>query len=59
MGFELVFSAVTAVTNPEFIKVETGAKIRINKVLQAGESILVSTIYGRRGAMVNAFRRNN
>ncbi len=64
LDFEVTFTAVTAVTNPEIYHVEKRTFIRIHKVLEAGESITVSTIYGRKGAMLrqadgtesNAFR---
>lgn len=64
LEFEVTFAAVTAVTNPEIYHVEKRTFIRIRKVLEAGESITVSTIYGRKGATLrqadgtesNAFR---
>lgn len=62
--FDVEFTAVTAVTNPEMFHVERGSFIRLHTVLQAGESITVSTVYGRKGAVLrradgteeNAFR---
>lgn len=62
--FDAVFTAVTDVTNPELYHVERGAFLRINKILEAGEQITVSTVYGRKGAVIrradgteeNAFR---
>lgn len=64
MEFDAVFTAVTDVTNPELYHVERGAYLRINKVLAAGERVTVSTVYGRKGAVLrrsdgteeNAFR---
>lgn len=64
MEFDVIFSAMTAVTNPQFFHVEKGTYIKINKVLQAGEKITVSTVYGRKGVTleladgtkVNGFR---
>lgn len=64
LDFEVIFTAVTAVTNPEIYHVEKRTFIRIHKLLEAGESITVSTRYGRKGATLrqadgtesNAFR---
>lgn len=47
--FDVVFTAVTQVTNPELYHVERQSYIKINKVLAAGERISVSTVYGRKG----------
>lgn len=49
MEFDAIFTAVTEVTNPEIYHVERGKYIRINKVMAAGETITVSTAYGRKG----------
>lgn len=48
--FDVIFTAKTEVTNPEFYHVEQRATIKINKVMAAGEKITVSTAYGRKGA---------
>lgn len=64
MEFEAVFRAVTEVTDPELYHVERGTFLRIHKTLAAGESITVSTLYGKKGATLrlpdgteqNAFR---
>lgn len=50
-SFEVTFTAVTAVTNPELYHVERQAYIKINKILAAGEKMIVSTVYGRRGVI--------
>ncbi|MFV0413496.1 MAG: hypothetical protein ACK5L3_09535, partial [Oscillospiraceae bacterium] len=49
MEFDVVFSAITEVTNPEFFHVGRGVFIKINRVMAAGEKITVSTVYGRKG----------
>lgn len=50
--FSVVFTAAAAVTNPEFYHVEKQSYIKINKIMQAGEKITVSTVYGRKGVTV-------
>ena len=47
--FDVIFTAATEVTDPEFYHVERGTFIKINKVMAAGEKITVSTVYGRKG----------
>ncbi len=47
--FDAVFTAVSEVTDPELYHVERGAFLRLNKVMAAGEEIVVSTVYGRKG----------
>lgn len=47
--FDVVFTAYTEVTDPEIYHVERGKYIKINKVMAAGETITVSTAYGRKG----------
>lgn len=49
MEFDVTFTAATEVTDPEFYHVERSARIKINKVMAAGEKITVSTVYGRKG----------
>ena len=49
MEFDVIFTAATEVTDPEFYHVERGTFIKINKVMAAGEKITVSTVYGRKG----------
>lgn len=45
------FTARSALRNPELLHVESGKLIRINHDMQAGEQIIVSTIYGERGCV--------
>lgn len=47
--FDLVLRATSQVTNPEVYHVEAGTYIKINKVVEDGEIITVSTVYGRKG----------
>jgi hypothetical protein len=42
-GCEIVFSALGAVTNPELLNLLTGAYIRVNTTMEAGEEIHVYT----------------
>lgn len=49
MEFDVIFTAATEVTDPEFYHVERGTFIKINKAMAAGEKITVSTVYGRKG----------
>lgn len=44
----VTFQARAQVERPEVLLVETGELIRITKTLQAGESFIVSTIYGNK-----------
>jgi hypothetical protein len=61
-GMEITFIALSAVTNPELLNVNTGEYIRINKEMVAGEEISVFTHFaGKRvvshsgGTSANAF----
>lgn len=64
MEFDVVFTATSEVTDPELYHVERGTYIRLNKVIAAGETVTVSTAYGRKGVTlrladgtpVNGFR---
>jgi len=47
--FRVIFTARSALENPELYHVDTGRRIRINKSMIAGERIIVSTIYGKKG----------
>ena len=49
MEFEVIFTATSEVTDPELYHVERGTYIKLNKVMAAGETITVSTAYGRKG----------
>lgn len=49
--FKVRFTARSALSNPELLHVESGKVIRINHNMQAGEQIIVSTIYGERGVV--------
>lgn len=48
-GFDVVITAAAQVTNPEIYHVERGAFLRVNRVMAAGEKIVISTVYGRKG----------
>lgn len=52
MGFSVIFTALTDVTNPEFYHVERGAILKINKLVPAGEKITISTLYGSKGVTI-------
>lgn len=52
MEFDAVFTASSEVTDPELYHVERGTYIKLNKVMAAGETITVSTAYGRKGVML-------
>ena len=52
LAFDLVLQAVTEVTVPEVYHVERGTFIRINRTLAAGEKVIVSTVYGRKGVVL-------
>ncbi|NLL92505.1 MAG: phage tail family protein [Ruminococcaceae bacterium] len=47
--FRVSFTARAALENPELYHVDTGKRILIRKSMIAGERIVVSTIYGKKG----------
>ncbi len=47
--FDAVFTASSEVTDPELYHVERRTFIKLNRVMPAGETITVSTVYGRKG----------
>lgn len=47
--FVVVFTARSALENPELYHVDTGKKILIRKPMIAGERVIVSTVYGQKG----------
>ena len=47
--FRVVFTARSAIRNPELYHMDTGKLIRIRKEMIAGERVAVSTIYGQKG----------
>ena len=49
IGFRLVFTARSALANPELYHVDTGQRIKILKSMVAGERVVVSTVYGQKG----------
>lgn len=44
------FAARARVTNPQLYHLESGGYLRLNTVLDAGETAEISTVYGRKGA---------
>lgn len=46
---QVIFTARAELKNPEIYHTGTGKRIRINKTMTAGERIVVSTIYGKKG----------
>lgn len=44
------FAARTRVANPELYHLESGSYLRLNAVLDTGETARISTVYGRKGA---------
>lgn len=48
-AFEVTLRATAEVDTPEIWHVERGTYLRINKVMAAGESIKISTVYGHKG----------
>ena len=49
MDFRVVFTARSGIENPELYHMDTQKRILIRKVMQAGERVVVSTIYGQKG----------
>ena len=49
MDFRVVFTARSAIENPELYHMDTGKRILIRKAMTAGERVVVSTIYGQKG----------
>jgi hypothetical protein len=47
--FKVVFTARSAIDNPELYHVDTGKRILIRKSMIAGEKVVVSTVYGQKG----------
>jgi hypothetical protein len=47
-GMEIVFSALGAVTNPELMNIDSGAFIRVNTTMQAGQEIHVYTGFAQK-----------
>lgn len=64
VGFRVIFTARSAIENPELYHVDTGKRILIRKSMIAGERVIVSTVYGQKGvtcisasgAVTNGFR---
>lgn len=52
MEFEAVLSADTEVDTPELYHVGRRALLRLNKVMEAGEKAVISTIYGSKGVTI-------
>lgn len=50
--FNVLFSARSAVVNPELYHMDTRRHILIKKTIMAGEMVLVSTIYGNKGVTI-------
>ncbi len=51
IGFQVTFTARSATENPELYHVDTGKRILLRKSMVAGEKIVVSTIYGKKGVV--------
>lgn len=49
--FQVTFTARSALTKPELYHVDTKKRIRLNKTMVAGETVVVSTIYGKKGVV--------
>ncbi|HBU12714.1 MAG TPA: hypothetical protein DEB31_08315 [Clostridiales bacterium] len=47
--FTVVFTARSALENPELYHVDTGKRILIRKSMTAGEKVIASTVYGQKG----------
>lgn len=47
----VVFTARSALENPELYHMDTGKKILIRKAMVAGERVVVSTVYGEKGVV--------
>ncbi|MCL2718103.1 MAG: phage tail family protein [Lachnospiraceae bacterium] len=52
MDFKLIFIARSEIENPELYHVDTRKRILIRKVMTAGERIIISTVYGQKGAVL-------
>ena len=50
LEFDILLTAATKVKNPEIYHVERGTSIKINRIMAAGETFAISTVYGRKGA---------
>jgi len=51
MEFQIVFTARSAIVNPELYHVGTRKRILIRKAMVAGERVIVSTFYGKKGVV--------
>lgn len=51
MDFSVVFSARSAIENPQLYHMDTQKLILLRKAMTAGERIIVSTIYGEKGVI--------
>lgn len=51
VDFTVFFTASAECSNPELTHVETGKKIKINKTMNQGEVIRVSTVFGKKGVV--------
>jgi hypothetical protein len=49
--FRVIFAARSAIVNPELYQVDTGKRILIRKAMVAGERVIASTIYGKKGVI--------
>lgn len=49
--FTVVFTAMSELANPELYHVDTKKRILIRKNMIAGESVIVSTVYGQQGVV--------
>lgn len=49
MEFRVIFAARKVLENPELYHVDTGQRIAIKKRMLAGEQVIVSTLYGKKG----------
>jgi hypothetical protein len=53
-GMRIEFRATGSVTNPSLVNVYTGAFIKLNMTMQAGDVVTVNTGYGMQGVTLNS-----
>ena len=48
----VAFKATGTVSNPQILNINTGEYIQVNATLAAGETVIVNTEYGNKGAVM-------
>ena len=53
-GMRVAFKATGTVSNPQILNINTGEYIQVNATLTAGETVIVNTEYGNKGAVMQS-----